>query len=383
MRLRAVILPVMLAALACESCLAGSTLFSWAGSCQLAKCAYSRASYDMATSGVVYDKSVAAWDGEEAGVGVVETPEVVARKPFTEVVPSWNATTPAGAYVIVLAKVRIDGAWTRWYKMELYNVAGKPELKKSFGDGDETIKCPNDTLEIRGGKRADAVKLRFELRSTDGVTYPTLRFLAVNTNDPDGWQEGMSSVKDAWGKELDVPYLCQLSVNGGSVWCSPTSTAMVLGYWSKLLERPEMTVGITEAARACKDNRWGGTGHWSFNTAYAGEFEGMRGFVDRFSSISRIEWWIARGVPVIVSLDYNRLNRRSTKDSMGHLMVIRGFTKDGDPVFNDPWARLEKGEQLRKVYKRADLEYAWLGPEGSYGTVYVIYPESKGLSICQ
>jgi hypothetical protein len=232
---------------------------------------------------------------------------------------------------------------------------------------------------IQGGKRADAVKVRYELRSTDGKTYPMLRFISVNVNDPVGWKEDIPSVKSAWGTELDVPYLCQLSVKGGSVWCSPTSTAMVLGYWSTKLNRPEMTVGITECAAGCLDHRWGGTGHWSFNTAYATEFAGMRAYVDRFSSISRIEWWIARGVPVIVSLDYTRLNRRNSDKITGHLMVIRGFTKDGDPIFNDPWAHLDKGGQLRKVFKRADLEYGWLGPDASEGTVYIIYPEGYKL----
>jgi len=379
LRYKVALLSGLMAMLICGGCLAGSTLYSWAGGRQLRKCAFSRAAYVKHLVGVVFTDKVPAKPGEDAAVGVLETPEIVAGKPFTEVVPSWNAYTPDGAYLIVLAKVRIDGTWTRWYKMELYDVSDKPEPKKSFGDSDEIVRCPNDTLVIQGGKRADAVKVRCELRSTDGKTYPMLRFISVNTNDPVGWKEDIPSVKSAWGTELDVPYLCQLSVKGGSVWCSPTSTAMVLGYWSRKLNRPEMTVGITECAGGCLDHRWGGTGHWSFNTAYATEFKGMRGYVDRFSSISRIEWWIARGVPVIVSLDYTRLNRRDTDNVLGHLMVIRGFTKEGDPIFNDPWAHLDKGGQLRKVFKRADLEYGWLGPDASEGAVYIIYPEGYKL----
>ena len=369
MKRRIILLSLVFALALSSGCLAGSMFVSWGSARDFGKCTCSHASFDKAANGMVFNASVPAGSGEEDGVGVVTTPVIVAKKPFDEVVPSWNSSTPDGAYVIVLAKVLIGGKWTRWYKMELYDVTGKPEPKKSFNDSDDMIRCSTDTLEVRGNKKASAVQLRFELRSADGKSYPTLRFASVNTNDPDGWKEDAPSVKSAWGKELDIPYLCQLSVPGGSVWCSATSTAMVLGYWAKQLNRPEMTVGITESAKNCKDNRWGGTGHWSFNTAYAGEFSGMRGFVDRFSSISRIEWWIARGVPVIVSLDYTRLNRRSSTKITGHLMVIRGFTKDGDVVFNDPWARLEKGEKLRKVFKRADLEYAWLGPDGSYGTV--------------
>ncbi len=377
MRFRTTLLSTAIAVTICTGCFASSMLISYGSARDFAKCILSHARYDKAAGGVVFDGAVASQPSEEDGVAVIETPVIFANKPYDEMVPSWNSTTPDGSYVVVKAKALIGGVWTRWYNMELYDVTGKPEPKKSFGESDDIVRCASDTLEVRNQKTADAVKVRFELHSADGKTYPTLRFAAVNMNDPAGWQAEVTPVKSVWGKELDVPYLCQLSEPGGNVWCSATSTAMVLQYWSKQLNRPEMNIGITESAKNCKDNRWGGTGHWSFNTAYAGEFKGMRGVVDRFSSVSQIERWIARGIPVIVSLDYTRLNRRNSTKITGHLMVIRGFTKDGDPVFNDPWARLEKGEKLRKVFKRADLEYAWLGPDGSYGTVYLMYPEDR------
>lgn len=379
MRFRTAILAALFVALACADCLAGGTLFTWTGGRKLRQCTLSRASYSKSTGAIVFDAKAAIRPGEDADVGVIETPEIVPPKPFSEAVPSWNAYTPDGAYLMVDMKARVDGKWTGWYRAELYATGSKPEPKKSFTDSDAIAGIAVETLRIKGGKTADAIKLRFELRSTDGKTYPTLRLVSVHTNDPKGWLEIIEPVKSVWGTELAVPYLCQLSVPGGNVWCSPTSTAMVCSYWSNKLNRPEMTMGITETAAACRDHRWRGTGNWAFNTAHAAEFKGMRSFVDRFSSVSQIEQWIARGVPVIVSLDYARLNRRNTANIVGHLMVIRGFTKDGDPVFNDPWARLEKGEKLRKEFKRADLEYGWLGPGGSWGTVYIIYPESFGI----
>jgi hypothetical protein len=64
------------------------------------------------------------------------------------------------------------------------------------------------------------------------------------------------------------------------------------------------------------------------------------------------------------------------------LMVIRGFTEDGKVVFNDPGAGPNSG-RLRKVFTRADLEGGWLGPAGSWGTVYIIYPEGYELQTTQ
>ena len=379
MRLRIALLAALAVAFLCGECCARSTLFTWTGGSGFRQCTLSRASYNKSTGAVVFDPNAPIRQGEDDDVGVVETPEITPEKPFDEAVPSWNCYTPDGAYLMVDMKARVDGKWTGWYRAELYTTGNLPEPKKSFNDSDKIAGVGVETLYVRNGKKADAIKLRFELRSTDGKTYPTLRLISVNTNDPLAWIDSSEPIKSVWGTELDVPYLCQLSVPGGNVWCSPTSTAMVCNYWSNKLNRPEMTMGITETATACRDNRWHGTGNWAFNTAHAAEFQGIRSFVDRFTSVAQIEQWIARGVPVVVSLDYNRLNRRKSTKVVGHLMVIRGFTKDGDPVFNDPWARLEKGEKLRKVYKRADLEYAWLGPSGSFGTVYIIYPESMGI----
>lgn len=379
MRFRTAVLAALVIALLHGGCLAEGTLYTWTGASGFRQCTLSRASYDRSTGVVAFDAKAAARRGEDADVAVIETPEIVPPKLFNEAVPSWNCYTPDGGYLMVEMKARVDGKWTGWYRVLHYAKGDKPEPKKSFTDSDSIAGVAVETLRIKGGKKADAIKLRLELRSTDGKNYPTLRYVALHTNDPLVWMTNPEPVKSVWGTELDVPYLCQLSVPGGSVWCSPTSTAMVCSYWAKKLDRPEMTWGITETAGACRDHRWRGTGNWSFNTAHAAEFKGMRSFVDRFSSVSEIEEWIAKGVPVIVSLDYARLKRRNTTKSSGHLMVIRGFTKNGDPVFNDPWARLENGEKLRKEFKRSDLEYAWLGPKGSYGTVYIIYPESYGL----
>ena len=354
------VLAAILTLIICSCGLSASSQYSWQWGRSFSGCTFSHAGYVRHLGYVVFDEKIPAQPGEENGVGVVETPEIVTAKPFAEAIPSWNACTPEGSYLVVLVKVRANGRWSKWCKLDVYNSSAKPEPRASCIDGDDIIFSETSAVGVVAGKRADAVRLRFELRSTDGKTYPILRYIGVNTNDPtpEGWNEAIEPTKSVWGTELDVPYLCQLSVPGGSVWCSPTSTAMVLGYWSKQLSRPDLTVGITEAATGIRDNRWGGTGHWGFNAAYAGEFKGIRAYVDRFSSVARIEQAIARGVPVIVSLDYNRLNRRDTTKRMGHLMVIRRLHQGRRPGVQRPWAHLEKGEQLRKVFKRADLEYA-------------------------
>jgi len=318
--------------------------------------------------------------------GVVETPEVEVEGGFDHLLPSWNASTPVCSYLVIYAQARIGGAWSKWYNLGVWNTGGCPQNRTSVkGQKDECGDVDTDVLKL--AKLADAFRVKVELCSADGKTYPCLRFLSVNVIDTSLEAVDLPPVQSAWGTELDVPAFAQISVEGGGGWCSPTSTTMLLNYWAGKLNRSDLAVGITETARAIHDESWNGTGNWPFNTARASEYPGIRGYVTRFASVSQIERWIEKGVPVIVSLHSSRLRREDSDTDPGHLMVIRGFTAEGDPIFNDPWPRGGKAEDapreypiedLRKIFKREDLEYAWLGKGGSWGTVYLIYPEGFG-----
>jgi hypothetical protein len=61
--------------------------------------------------------------------------------------------------------------------------------------------------------------------------------------------------------------------------------------------------------------------------------------------------------------------------SNGHLLVIVGFTKSGDPIVNDPAAKTARG--VRHVYDRAQFENAWLPKSG--GIVYVVHDDAHPL----
>lgn len=339
-----------------------------------------------------FDMDSVAWDEVRSclnftgcdGVGAIESPEVEVASGFDHLIVSWNAQTPDEGCLTFFAQARVDGQWTKWYSMGIWNRGGWPQPRTSVkGQEDDHGNVDCDTLKLK--KPADAFRIRVEFSASDGKGYPSLRFLAVNLIDSSLERVDIPPVKQVWGTEIDVPYLCQISEAGGRGWCSPTSTSMLLCFWSRELNRPELKTKITPTAKAVHDESWGGTGNWIFNTAHASEHTGIRGYVTRFASVSQIEQWIARGFPVIVSLKSSRLRREDASSDPGHLMVIRGFTSEGDPVFNDPWPRGGKAEDcpkdfpiedLRKVFKREELEDAWLGKGGSWGTVYLIYPEA-------
>jgi hypothetical protein len=144
---------------------------------------------------------------------------------------------------------------------------------------------------------------------------------------------------------------------------------MIMTFWSRQLKRPELDRDVPEIVNAIYDAKWKGTGNWPFNTAYAGSYRGIRGYVSRMTDLAEVEDWVAAGIPVALSVCSDRLHHRGPGPN-GHLIVCVGFTEDGDPVVNDPGS----SKDIRRVYPRKDLIYAW---SYSRNAVYLIYPEDS------
>jgi hypothetical protein len=203
----------------------------------------------------------------------------------------------------------------------------------------------------------------------------------------------VSDAGAAAGIALEVPPYAQSSHDdqypqyggGGSAWCSPTSTAMVVDYWDSgptsadlaWIEPALADRCVDHAARYTYDAAYRGTGNWPFNTAYAAHF-GLDAFVTRLRSLAEAEQFLAMGIPLVASIEGGPgeldgfLLPHGTE---GHLVVIAGFTTGGDPIVNDPAAL--SNDAVRRSYDRAQFERAWL--DGSGGTVYVITPPGTAL----
>jgi hypothetical protein len=146
---------------------------------------------------------------------------------------------------------------------------------------------------------------------------------------------------------------------------------MALARWSDVLNRPEMNLSVPQVATNVFDASYDGTGNWVFNTAFAGSFNGMKGYVTRFDDIAEVEDWIAAGIPVILSARWDWLRPGRLPDAAGHLIVCIGFTENGDVIVNDPAAHLDRGQTVRQVYKREDVLHSW---SHSHRAVYLVYP---------
>ncbi len=315
---------------------------------------------------------------------------------FDRLIASWNATTPAGTWIDVQMRASGASRQTKFYTLAIWSSGDETVHRTTVRgqtDGDGRVNV--DTFEAGpGATELTSFELRVILHRATGVSAtPSVVLLAAATS-----RVALPSVPSPFGgvvRDLDVPMLSQETHTGhypeydggGEAWCSPTSTAMVLGFWNTGPDRshafsPDSATfpgvshadgQVDHAARFTYDWSYEGAGNWPFNTAYAAQY-GLEGFVTRLRSLAEAERFIAAGIPLIASINGDLPGFLFTSTN-GHLLVIRGFDAKGDVITNDPAVRVNA--QARKVYPRLEFETVWL--LGSTGTVYVIHPVGVAL----
>ncbi|MDY7230115.1 peptidase C39 family protein [Hyalangium rubrum] len=311
-------------------------------------------------------------------VGTAVLAEQPIAEGFTSAVPSLEALTPPGTWVRVTLSARVEGTWTKDYDFGPWAFdKGTVSRRSVSGQEDSHGNVLTDTLVLK--QPADAVRMTVWLYSTQPEVSPRVRALSLAVSDKERTPVDGPSDGATWGTVLEVPGLSQMIYpNGGPVWCSPTSTTMVLGYWARKLGRPELAHTVPTAAEHTYDEVYAGTGNWSFNTAYGSAMGGgaLHGMVARFDSFAQVERFIAAGIPVIISIAYKpgTLTGGASYSSNGHLIVVKGFSPQGDVVVNDP--AFPSDDKVEMTYRRDELWRAW---RHSGGAAYLFWPQGTSL----
>jgi hypothetical protein len=307
--------------------------------------------------------------------GTVQGPAVAAIHPFDRVCVSVNAKTPHDATVEVSARVELDdGTETDWLGLGCVGNPGEGLPRSSPSLAKEApVGVAIDTLEVKGGKRGRAVTVLLALKSSSAGETPRVRRVAIaawphGERDP---AEPAGAAHPAWGKVLEVGERSQCVEDpkiSGRI-CSATSLSMVLAFHG--FDRK-----TAEVCDEVLDRRAQIYGNWALNVAYAGRL-GLDASIVRMGSFRPLEDEIAAGRPVVISHRWEKgeLTGAPVESSDGHLIVVRGFTKEGDVVVNDPAANPRKGASIRRTYKRAEIEKTWL--ERVDGIAYVISRPKK------
>lgn len=305
-----------------------------------------------------------------------------------EVVPSWNARTPGRSVVVVSVRVRTTGGRTGSWDTLARWADKETAIRRSSGpaQADDVARVVTDTIRANGSSRIAAWQVRVTLLRPAGTSSrPRVLSVGAAASAAAKASRPVSATTMTRTIEIAVPRYSQMLHRsqyrqydgGGAAWCSPTSTTMVLRSLGKGPTKAQyawVRKGIKQrfvvhGARRTYDTRYGGTGNWGFNTAYAGS-RGADAFVTRLGSLRDAEAFVKAGIPLVASIRFGRggLSGAPIRSTAGHLLVIRGFTAAGNVIVNDPAA--PRTGTVRRVYGRAQFERAWRA--GSGGTAYVI-----------
>ena len=308
------------------------------------------------------------------------------RQPFSELLPTWNIVTPPKTLVQVQARVRNAAGGTSSWKLMGSWTTRDDGVRRTSGAAqqDAVARVATDTLVSRSGSLSSYQVRVLALRRPSSTATPTVRSIQAVASRPVATLQSTSR-RLLPARTLNVPRYSQMTHRGqypqygggGQAWCSPTSLSMLLGYYRALpsassyswVNKRYAEPWVDHVARVVYDNGYRGAGNWAFNAAYAANLT-TDAFVTRLTDLRDAERFIAAGIPLAASITFSsgQLSGAPIGATAGHLVVIAGFTADGDVVVNDPAA--PANSSVRRVYGRGQFERAWL--RRSSGTVYVV-----------
>ena len=317
------------------------------------------------------------YNGGSFFAGEAISPEILTAFNFKNAIASWNAATPEGSWLEIQLRARYGVRWSKWYVLGIWAADSTTIVRHSVKDQkdlDGTV--ADDTFISSAENLTNTFQLKIRLFSADGNSRPSVKNIAVAYSISIPKTATVSTGNPMlWNRCIDVPKFSQMVyADGGSVWCSPTSTSMVLSAWEGY--RGEPAPRVRAAVEGVYDWIYDGHGNWPFNTAYAATFD-YEGYIARLTSLAKAEEFIAAGVPVIISIAWKKgeLTNSGVDSTNGHLVVLVGFDSDGNLLVNDPASPSDS--TVQHTYLRSEFEPLWLKASG--GTVYLIYPEGTSV----
>ncbi|MBL8694841.1 MAG: C39 family peptidase [Planctomycetes bacterium] len=295
----------------------------------------------------------------------LSTSAVLCAEPFESIVVSFCGVLQEGAIAEVEVQLQTDSGWSAFVPMLKATGAAKgtryESIRQAPGGG---LQLEVDTLSVPNGKEAYGFQLRVRTKGT-----VELRALAATYYKKQAPALPVVSSSPAWGTVLDVPQRSQGIEDPALAHriCSPTSVAMVLEYLG-------VSLPTAEVARRCYDTASNLYGNWSVNAAAASEMLGGPVYAVRARSFAEIEAEILSGRPVVLSHSWKagELSGAPLDGTAGHLIVVCGFTPEGDLVVNDPAFR---SGQVRRTYKRSEIWKTW--QQNASGIVYLFRPKES------
>ncbi|MGI8907995.1 MAG: C39 family peptidase [Candidatus Sumerlaeaceae bacterium] len=290
---------------------------------------------------------------------------------FHEVLPSWNLRLDESTqgYRIYLRVADESVRWSPWFY---------------FGSGGTSAQHPPEhptTRSSRWGivhidylelsRAATWFQYRVELESAPHasglpVQQPVLERFFISVSNTSG-DAGLYAARNAEtngfraarAQAIRVPYRSQLDVSVPRLRekiCCPTCVAM-------MLERAGIDKSTLDVAAEAYDAEHKIYGVWP-RAAQTAANNGCEAWVQRFRTHAQVKQMLLEGQPIMASIRVGKgeLNRALYSASGGHLMLLRGFRRNGDYIVNDPYSAGPKGGAID--YTEEDIGKVWLDKGG-------------------
>lgn len=312
---------------------------------------------------------------------------------ITTVIPSFKVDTPPGTFVKFYVRgATASGRVSSYDNLGSWTTRDQEFARQSqYPQSDDLATTAVDTFTANGSTKFRGFQIHVVLHKLIGnAASPTLTAMgAVAAQTP----PKVPSVSKPYfiNRQLNVPTYSQMIHKGeypqygggGENWCSPTSLAMIMGYYGKLpsksnyswVETNYADPFVDHVARGTYDYAYQGTGNWPFNTAFANQYVD-HGFVTRLTNLRDAEQFINAGIPLAATITFPRggLDGAPISSTPGHVLVITGFDSKGNVRVNDPAA--PANSSVKRTYNRAQFEKAWLSKGG---VVYVVHDDKHPL----
>ncbi len=269
------------------------------------------------------------------------------RHPVRHLVPSLSLLDGGACRFRFEASVRVAGGWSSWAATTTVGGAEFPPMAGAGGALEAQIDLWRAAAPVQ--------EVRLRVRCDDEAALRGAWLLTLSACDP----APVTALSGAGAGtiRLDVPAFSQM-VEGGEIGariCSPTSVAMVLGYW----RRPAQVHALAEEMLDAALDLYG---VWPA-AIHAAARRGVAGYLLRFPDWDAAAWCLARGIPIIASVRYatGELAGAAIAATPGHLLVLTGY-EDGRVLVNDPAA--PDAASVRRHYALTDLTRVWLERTG-------------------
>jgi hypothetical protein len=285
---------------------------------------------------------------------LVMLPTWTPRRPAAHLLPSFAPLSDAPMAFRFELSAHADGEWSAWVASATIGAAEFAPLPSAVAP----LTCDVDVF--RAAPAVHAVRLRVRVRAGESARW----LVALSAAD-----DAPADLRVAVGPpaRLDVPALSQIEADAalGARICSPTSVAMVLGYWRRAVTPSALAAEVFHPALDIY-------GVWPA-AIRAAAARGLAGYLLRFPDWATARWCLEHSIPIVASVRYaaGELSGAAIAATAGHLLVLVGM--DGDTVLvNDPAAPTAAAVPRR--YPAEEFGRVWLA-RGGVG--YVLFDPAR------